>query len=631
MQPLPLPEAPVYELEHTNIQRLLHTARLLTGAPVILPAAQIGAVAALFKQAGLHDTPLLALEEVRLADETGASQAPLPPAAPHLNDCAFLMYTSGSTAQPKLVSISHCLALTNLISMVRVNGYTSQDKGLNWLLLHHIAAVMRFLRDLYLGIPTVQVHYSRVLQNPLAWLDLIDAERASLSWAPNFAFARVVERLEHAPGGHAWDLSCLRSLYSSGEVISGPTMLRFAELLQPYGLRPEALHASWGMTETASTVVYSRNYVLDLQSGAERRVRVGLPVPGVSVRIVQEQEDGRETIVPAGVLGSMQVEVRITPGEVSGEDGDCCQALYVGDDRLNEAAYTPDGWLRTGDRALIEDGALVILGRSNDTLILNGVNFAAAEIEHIVAATAGVLPGHVAACMVQPFTAGCPAGWPPGCPAGGLEESQPVDPAALVLGIFYSALAPGDPELASRLRANLARNAGIVPAYLAALPAALFPRSEIGKLQRAHLRDGFNRGDYDAYIETDLQRSAYEPIGVQDLPPRCGLRCSLSCARRGIIAEALGLPGVLPEENFFSLGASSILVAEIAQRLQAAFPGATVSAVEVFRYPTARQMAEYLRSQSRDDHPSADDLPSHVEAGLQRAALRRQARRQAEK
>jgi polyketide synthase PksJ len=590
LKPLPLGEPPVYELGQNNVQRLLQVAQTLAPAPVVAQAALVESIRGIFRQAGAPPATILALET--LQRPAGGVLAKI--AIPHLHETAFLMLTSGSTARPKLVAISHCLALTNLLGMVELNGYHSGDIALNWLLLHHVGALMRFLRDVYLNIPTIQVEAALILQNPLAWLDLIDEQRASLSWAANFAFARVVEKLERTalpeanpPGRRPWDLSCLRSLYSSGEMVSGRTMLRFAELLEPHGLRPDALHISWGMTETASTAVSSRRYVLELRANPAGRVRAGQPAPGIDVRVVEQDEAGQERVARQGIAGSLQVR------------GQLCTPAYVGDEALNKSAFTADGWLRTGDQGLIEDGSLVVLGRSSETVIVNGVNFAASEIESLLETQPGILPGCIAACLVA--------------------HKEHTEPA---LAVFYSPQDPTGPELPARLRASVTRYLGIAPTYLVALPPGEFPRTEIGKLQRGRLRDAFNLGQFDRQIvpaqQADYQAAPPEggPLGYP------GSSTERRVAR--IVAEVMEAPGVRPDENFFGLGIPSILVAELVLRLQAAFPGAALSAVEVFRYPTARSLAEYIRQHAAEDSLALE----HVDAGLERAALRRAARRQ---
>ena len=102
----------------------------------------------------------------------------------------------------------------------------------------------------------------------------------------------------------------------------------------------------------------------------------GPPLPGVDLRVV----DPAGAVLPVGELGELQVRGRVTPG-------------YLGDDgpKLNAAAFTDDGWFRTGDRMLIRpDGAVEFAARLTDMIKSSGINVTPAEVESYLIGHPGV-------------------------------------------------------------------------------------------------------------------------------------------------------------------------------------------------------------------------------------------------
>jgi acyl transferase domain-containing protein/NADPH:quinone reductase-like Zn-dependent oxidoreductase/thioesterase domain-containing protein len=277
--------------------------------------------------------------------------APRPIASLQIPECggdtALLILTSGTTGEPKLVPLTHRNVVACVAASAYVNGYGDDDVSLNWLPLCHIGGLMRSIRDVYLACRQVQVATEVVRQDPLRWLDLIDAHRATFTWGPNAAFAGVVAQRHELPSRRRWSLGCLRSVYSAGEAAVPRTMRAFAEMLAPNGFRADSLRVGWGMTE-ACLATWSTSFE-----------DVGTPVPGVSLRIVDEHDQ----IVGEGEAGHLLVS-------------------------------TGGDWIRTGDLGRIAGGRLSITGRAKDVVKLGGISYANLEIEEAVG-------GDAVACGVE--------------------------------------------------------------------------------------------------------------------------------------------------------------------------------------------------------------------------------------
>src|SRR6202030_2097194 len=94
------------------------------------------------------------------------------------------------------------------------------------------------------------------LEDPLRWLDWIDRYRATLTWAPNFAFALVTGCADEI-GARKWNLSSMRFTPNAGEPILASQARRFLMLLAAHQLPPTSMRPAWGMSETCSAVTYS--------------------------------------------------------------------------------------------------------------------------------------------------------------------------------------------------------------------------------------------------------------------------------------------------------------------------------------------------------------------------------------
>lgn len=122
------------------------------------------------------------------------------------------------------------------------------------------------------------------------------------------------------------------------------------------------------MAEVSSGITYNDNFSLESTTDDDSFVTVGLPIPGVSLKIV----DNQNQIVAEGEIGSLQVKgLTVTSG-------------YYQNPTANQEAFTADGWFNTGDLGFLKNGCLTITGRQKDVIIINGLNYYSHEMESVV-------------------------------------------------------------------------------------------------------------------------------------------------------------------------------------------------------------------------------------------------------
>ncbi|MGZ6141698.1 MAG: fatty acyl-AMP ligase [Myxococcales bacterium] len=410
------------------------------------------------------------LEQVITSFDT---EAPLPPPADlGSDDVAFLQFTSGSTALPKGVIVTHGSLAANCKAIV-VDGLHADplvDKGVSWLPLYHdMGLIGLVLAPICYGIPIVYIPTLSFIKNATIWMETIHKHRGTMSFAPNFAYALVTKRAKPEQIAR-WDLSQMRVFGCGAEPINPDTMRAFVKAFAPSGLKPEALLPCYGMAEATLAISF-----------------VGLDEPLRTDRIdaVRYHEDKK-----AAPGGSVALEVvncgRTFPGHelsIQDDDGRLLPDRHVGEICFRgpsiAAGYweNPEatreafrgGWLHTGDLGYMAAGEVYISGRIKDILIVNGRNYYPQRIEWLIDELPGVRKGSAVV-----FTR-------PGAASEEIvvaAETRSDDPAALRAAIV----------------SRVSEEFQLAVSDVALVPPGALPKTSSGKLQRRKTRDQYLRG-----------------------------------------------------------------------------------------------------------------------------------------
>lgn len=543
-------------------------------------AAQLGHVNTLLDRPLIVTTETLAAE---LPQVEGLGVTPLsglyatePAAAPYEadpEDTALLVLTSGSTGNSKAVRLTHANLLA---SMAGKNGHHRlgpDDVSLNWVSFDHVAALLEcHLLPLYAGATQLHVEAAVVLGEPLEFLRLISRHGVTMTFTPNFLLGLLNAAADRLEETGPVDLSRLRHIISGGEAVVRTTGETFLHRFAAHGLRPDALWPAFGMTETCAGSIYSRTFPAFDQG--QEFANLGTPVEGLRLRIVDEHD--RE--LGPGETGELQLTgPMITPG-------------YHNNEQATRDAFTADGWFRSGDLGRLDDGRLTLVGRSKDSVIVNGVNYFSHDIESVLEQLDGVARSYVAA-------------FPTRAPGSDTEQ--------LVVA-FHPETADGD-ELAlyrvlSAVRSGVVMHWGFRPALILPLPKDAFPKTSLGKIQRALMRKRLEAGAYrattDAVADLVLRR-----LGGYTAPEGDTERILA-----GIYAEMFDTD---PEKlsataNFFDLGGTSLdilrLRSLVAQRLGAH----DLQIITVLTAPTVRELAARLGEDAGAERPYDPIVPMQV-------------------
>ncbi|WP_328913826.1 MULTISPECIES: AMP-binding protein [unclassified Streptomyces] len=303
---------------------------LLAGVPVVPVAPDAGPAE---REHVLADSgaELLAVDFAERADFAGE------PAG----DAALVLYTSGTTGPPKGVLISRSAIAADLDALAAAWQWTAEDTLVHGLPLFHV-------HGLVLGVLGALRTGSRLVHTGRPTPQAYAAAGGSLYFGVPTVWHRVAQDEAAARA-----LSGARLLVSGSAPLPAPVFERLRTLT---GHEPVE---RYGMTETLITVSARA-------AGQRRPGAVGTPLPGITTRIAQAA-DG---------IGELQVQ------------GPTLFDGYLGQPEATAAAYTEDGWFRTGDIAAIDaDGTHRIVGRASTDLIKSGgYRIGAGEVENVLLA-----------------------------------------------------------------------------------------------------------------------------------------------------------------------------------------------------------------------------------------------------
>jgi acyl-CoA synthetase (AMP-forming)/AMP-acid ligase II len=409
---------------------------------------------------------------------------------------AFLQYTSGSTASPKGVMVTHANLLHNLAYASHAAHRDRSTRSVSWLpVIHDMGLIEGVLGPIFGGYPAFLMAPASFLHRPIRWLRAITRYRASTSGGPNFAYDLCVRKITDAQREEL-DLSSWRTAYNGAEPIRAETLEAFHARFSGVGFRWRSFYPVYGLAE--STLLVStggRDYepvVVDASNDALARgqIRAARGLSGATRPLVSS---GPVSFGTRAVIVDPQTRERCADGRV-GEIWVASPSVARGywrnenDTRETFQARLADGdgpYLRTGDLGAMRDGELFIAGRMKDVLIVRGFKHYPQDIE--------VTAERQHAAIRQ----GCSAAFPVDGPDGeSVAIALEMDPR-LSPELDDDARDAHLAEIIRRVRTAIVDHHGIVVSAVSLLPVGAMPKTSSGKLRRRACRAAFDDGSLD--------------------------------------------------------------------------------------------------------------------------------------
>jgi malonyl-CoA/methylmalonyl-CoA synthetase len=283
---------------------------------------------------------------------------------PHLrsDQRALIIYTSGTTGRPKGAVTTHQMIGAQISSLVSAWRWTPSDRLLLVLPLHHVHGIINGLGSALAIRATCEMLYP--FDAPRVWERLASGEVTVFTAVPTI-YHRLITAWEGAAPDtqRAWSDGArrLRLMMSGSAALPVQMLERWREITG------HTLLERYGMTEIGMALS-------NPLEGQRRPGFVGMPLPGVEVRLVDDQGDE----VPAGSAGELEVRGPNVFLEYWRRPDETAQAFRPSTDAQGD-------WFRTGDLAIVDDGAFRLLGRiSVDIIKTGGFKVSALEIEEVL-------------------------------------------------------------------------------------------------------------------------------------------------------------------------------------------------------------------------------------------------------
>jgi amino acid adenylation domain-containing protein/non-ribosomal peptide synthase protein (TIGR01720 family) len=473
----------------------------------------------------------------KLALQPGEIRRPAP------GDLALVLFSSGSTGSPKGVTLSHANLIHQIFQINTHMKMTGQDVGAIWTPLTH-ALALNLLHLPLIGSKSSQLTIApeTFVKKPALFLAKITKHRATFLGCANFALAWILEKVTDAELAKI-DLASVRVMIVTAEPISMKIIRGFIARMAKCNFPEDAIHFTYGMSETCAGACFQpvatpplgHLFDRDLLSGSQvikeaaadngdfvEFADVGCPLPGVSIRILDDQERW----VEENVIGNILIK---GPNVTSG---------YLNNPQANQELFA-NGYLRSGDLGMIRNQRLIVTGRKKDVIFFNGQNYYAHDIERICWELEGLTAGNVAVCA-------------------NYNEQTGKDEMLIFIKSdqkpeqFVKTLLNVKEHVARKIRQTVS----------CVIPVETIPRTISGKLQRYKLEQQYRSGRF-AAVTRELQ-ALLQKNGVNG-PPRNEIDCYLiKLWSSHFQQESIGI-----YDDFFALGGDSLKMMRIIAELSA--------------------------------------------------------------
>ena len=509
---------------------------------------------------------------------------------------AFLQYTSGSTATPKGVMVSHGNLLHNEEMIRRAFDQSSESVVVSWLPPHHdMGLIGGILQPLFLGARCVLMAPMAFLQRPRRWLEAISRYGGTTSGGPNFAYELCVERIP-PDALDGLDLSTWRVAFNGSEPVRARTMERFARHFASCGFRHRAFYPCYGLAEATLFVtggaVEATPSCRTFDGRALDREGLARPAAGDGRELVG---NGRSWLGQEVVIADPESRRRLADGQ-TGEIWLTGPSMAEGYWRRPEESAASlrahlageedaGRFVRTGDLGFVDGGELFISGRLKDLIVLRGRNHHPEDLEQESRESHAALRSLSAAAFAVDMEGAERLILLQEVPRRWREEEQEAAITAILRALSET----------FEVRAD---------AVILVRPHSL-PKTSSGKVQRRLCRKAFLAGELATMARRKRRRRAVRPVlraagegwtrsRLAALAPPLR-RAALESELAERLAKVLELPTprLDPEVPITGLGLDSVAMARLRSGFEEDF-AIDIPLVDLLAGPTPGALVEFL-------------------------------------
>ncbi|MGD1952200.1 MAG: SDR family NAD(P)-dependent oxidoreductase, partial [Leptolyngbyaceae cyanobacterium] len=536
---------------------------------------------------------------------------------------AFLQYTSGSTAAPKGVMVSHRNLLHNLELINQHFGASAQSLGVIWLPPYHdMGLIGGILQPLYAGSNVGLMRPADFLQQPIRWLQAISQYQANISGGPNFAYELCLNRIT-PEARTGLDLSTWNVAFSGAEPVRPETLDRFVETFEPCGFHREAFYPCYGMAEAT----------LFISGGQKSELPVCQNVSLQHQKVVYVAANDKESssLMGCGKASPPQSIVIVNPDSCRGCNDNQVGEIWVSNSKSIAQGYwnqpektqavfhahlsdTGAGpFLRTGDLGFLHDGELFVTGRLKDLIIIRGRNYYPQDIEVTVEQAHPALR--------------------PGCGAAFSVDVDAQEQLVVVQEVHRSGLRNLNvSEITQAVRQAISEHHDLRVYAILLLKTGSIPKTSSGKIQRHACKEGLQANTLNVVgdwlenpqyktgvmqLETDLAALEQQVTSThsiehslpQELLQANGNTLSITAIEGWLttrLSRYLNIDSseINSYEPFSSYGLDSAAAVSLSGELEE-WLGRRLSPTLIYDYPSIIQLAQYLAVDSLSEPADA--------------------------
>lgn len=493
------------------------------------------------------------------------------------NRIAFIQFSSGSTGDPKGVTLTHKNLVTNILAIIQRTNASTDESIFSWMPLTHDMGLIGFhLAPLANNMNQYILDTQLFIRSPYLWFEKISKYRIGVTASPNFGYSFYLNHVKE-DRRKSLDLSCVRLIFSGAEPISKEVVDEFTQIMSKYGLKKNTMYPVYGLAEASLAVTFPHpgekvrvlavnrfnlklGDKIDISKNKTKDdniiVSLGRPLNGETIKIIDNNgtELQNETIGIINIKGE-----NITKG-------------YYNNEKATESLISPSGWLNTGDIGFVKDGNLYVTGRLKDIIFVNGQNFYASDLECIAEQVDGIEHG--------------------GAVVVGRHNYNNNQEEVIFFLLYKSEDFNKFSILAENLRKQIVQSTGINVNYI--IPIKQIPKTPSGKVQRFVLVKNYEESKYD-YIIKQISSLRDSFVNKKIMSEIKFTKEQIKMILVNVFQEVLGYRITEFDRSLVELGVDSIKVINVKKKLEDNF-NVKIPISIVFDYPTLNYLSDYIYS-----------------------------------
>lgn len=286
----------------------------------------------------------------------------------HLKDqIAFIQYSSGSTAEPKGVLISHTALIENITQIKESFELSSRSILVSWLpFFHDMGLIGGLLTPLLAPFPVHILNPTDFEKSPRRFLELTTKLKATIWVGPDSMYRTLTKTIIQSPFEQKIDLSSLQVCICGSEPVLIETFNQFSQVAIPLGWNPISFVPAYGQAENVLLTTFAplRTRIKTYEKNKRLIVSCGKPVGKLKIQILDE----KQKLLKDGLEGLIWIQ-----------STSLCTGYLDNDEKFKSRRL--GAWFFTGDIGFIKDEQLFISGRFKDLIIVDSKKYFLIDLE----------------------------------------------------------------------------------------------------------------------------------------------------------------------------------------------------------------------------------------------------------